>query len=148
MAFAATERNRGAAVNGNVFIRMPPTRRIAFAAGVLFIITFVTSIPALYLYQPVLDNPAGYIAGAGANNRIFLGASLELLLIIAVILSYGSVSGFLRAWRLPEGLVRILPLLMFGIGLLAKARILRWLASRRTAVVDGTRESNAGVSQG
>jgi hypothetical protein len=83
MAFAATERNRGAAVNGNVFIRMPPTRRIAFAAGVLFIITFVTSIPALYLYQPVLDNPAGYIAGAGANNRIFLGASLELLLIIA-----------------------------------------------------------------
>ena len=83
MAFAATERNRGAAVDGNVFIRMPPTRRIAFAAGVLFIITFVTSIPALYLYQPVLDNPAGYIAGAGANNRIFLGASLELLLIIA-----------------------------------------------------------------
>src|SRR4051794_23939243 len=31
--------------------------------GVLFLITFVTSIPALALYQPVLDHPVGYIAG-------------------------------------------------------------------------------------
>ena len=59
-------------------------RKIALAAGVLFIITFITSIPALYLFQPVLDDPAGYIAGSGADNtRIFLGASLELLLILA-----------------------------------------------------------------
>jgi hypothetical protein len=58
---------------------------LARATGVLFLITFVTSIPALYLFQPVLDDPAGYIAGAGADNRIFLGAFLELLLIIANI---------------------------------------------------------------
>jgi hypothetical protein len=50
---------------------------------VLFIITFITSIPALYLFQPVLDDPAGYVAGAGSDNRIFLGAFLELLLILA-----------------------------------------------------------------
>jgi hypothetical protein len=31
----------------------------------------------------VLDNPAGYIAGAGSDNRIFFGAFLELLLIVA-----------------------------------------------------------------
>jgi hypothetical protein len=50
----------------------------------LFIITFVTSIPALYLFQPLLDDPAGYIAGSGADNtRIFVGASLELFLIVA-----------------------------------------------------------------
>ena len=41
--------------------------------------------PGAYLFQPVLDDPAGYIAGAGADNRIFLGAFLELLLIIANI---------------------------------------------------------------
>jgi hypothetical protein len=59
-------------------------RRIALAAGVLFIITFVTSIPALYLFQPLLDDPAGYIAGSGADNtRIFVGASLELFLSVA-----------------------------------------------------------------
>jgi hypothetical protein len=41
---------------------------LARATGVLFLITFVTSIPALYLFQPVLDDPAGYIAGAGTDN--------------------------------------------------------------------------------
>ena len=53
--------------------------------GVLYLITFVTSIVALLLYQPVLDHPIGYIAGAGHDNQIFLGALLELLLIIANI---------------------------------------------------------------
>ena len=61
------------------------SRRISLTTGVLFLITFITSIPALWLYQPVLDDPVGYIAGAGADNRIFLGALLELLLIIANI---------------------------------------------------------------
>ena len=53
--------------------------------GVLFLITFITSIPALLLYQPVLDDPVAYIAGAGHNNQIVFGALLELLLIIANI---------------------------------------------------------------
>ncbi len=53
--------------------------------GVLFLITFATSIPALALFQPVLDDPAGYIASAGQDNRIFFGAFLELLLIVANI---------------------------------------------------------------
>jgi uncharacterized protein DUF4386 len=60
-------------------------QRIARVTGVLFLITFITSIPALGLFQPVLDDPAGYIAGGGADNRIYLGALLELLLIIANI---------------------------------------------------------------
>ena len=53
--------------------------------GVLFLVTFATSIPALALYQPVLDDPIGYIAGAGDDRQIFFGALLELLLIIANI---------------------------------------------------------------
>ena len=53
--------------------------------GVLYLITFATSIPALLLYEPALRDPVGYIAGAGHDNRIFLGALLELLLIIANI---------------------------------------------------------------
>jgi Domain of unknown function (DUF4386) len=58
-------------------------QRDARIFGVLFIITFITSIPALALFQPVLDDPAGYIAGDGKDNQIYLGAFLELLLIIA-----------------------------------------------------------------
>jgi hypothetical protein len=53
--------------------------------GVLFLITFVTSIPAFFvLYAPVLKDP-GYIAGAGADSGVLLGAFLELILIIANI---------------------------------------------------------------
>jgi len=55
------------------------------AFGVLYLITFVTSIPALLLYQPVLDDPIGYIAGAGHDKRVLFGVLLELLLIIANI---------------------------------------------------------------
>ena len=51
--------------------------------GVLFIITFVTSIAALALFQPVLDDPVGYVAGGGKDNQIYLGAFLELLLVIS-----------------------------------------------------------------
>lgn len=62
---------------------MDSNRRIAFVAGALFVITFLTSIPAaLFLYGPVLDD-ANYIVGAGADARVALGALLEVLLIIA-----------------------------------------------------------------
>jgi hypothetical protein len=53
--------------------------------GVLYLITFVTSIPALWLYESALRDPAGYISGAGHDKRILFGAFLELLLIIANI---------------------------------------------------------------
>jgi hypothetical protein len=62
---------------------MDADQRNARIAGVLFIITFLTSIPAYALFQPVLDDPAGYIAGGGEDNQIYLGVLLELLLIIA-----------------------------------------------------------------
>jgi hypothetical protein len=55
----------------------------ARAFGVLYLITFFTSIPAALLYQPLLDHPVAYIAGAGHDNQIIFGALLELLLIIA-----------------------------------------------------------------
>jgi uncharacterized protein DUF4386 len=53
--------------------------------GVLYLITFATSIPALLLYQPLLDDPVGYIAGGAHDKQILFGAFLELLLIIANI---------------------------------------------------------------
>jgi hypothetical protein len=53
--------------------------------GVLFLITYVTSIPALLLYEPALRHPVAFVAGSGNVNKIYLGALLELLLIIANI---------------------------------------------------------------
>jgi hypothetical protein len=57
---------------------------IARVTGVLFLITFITSIPAYFFYVPVLDDPR-YIVGAGADSSVSMGALLELLLIIANI---------------------------------------------------------------
>lgn len=62
---------------------MDNDQRHARIFGVLFIVTFITSIAAVALFQPVLDDPVGYVAGGGKDNQIYLGAFLELLLIIA-----------------------------------------------------------------
>jgi hypothetical protein len=60
-------------------------QRRARVFGVLYLITFVTSIPALLLYEPALRHPVAFVAGSGNVNKIYLGALLELLLIIANI---------------------------------------------------------------
>jgi hypothetical protein len=57
----------------------------ARAFGVLYLITFVTSIPALLLYETVLRHKVSYIAGAGHDKQVLFGALLELLLIMANI---------------------------------------------------------------
>src|SRR5207344_1302543 len=53
-------------------------------AGLWFIGTFVFSIPAVFLYDPVL-NDANYIFGGGLDARISLGALLEIFLAISNI---------------------------------------------------------------
>ena len=94
--------------------------------------------------QLCLEFRGGSGAGMGRlGSRIRFLNRYELLLIIVVILTYGSISGFLRARGLPDGLVRIIPLVMFGIGLLAKPRILGWIANRRKAGTGSARQDNA-----
>ena len=63
---------------------MDSTRKTALVVGVLFILTFITSIAGALAYGPVLSDP-GYITGAGADTRVFIGAFLELLLILTNI---------------------------------------------------------------
>jgi hypothetical protein len=61
-------------------------QKIARATGVLFVITFIASIPpVLFLYGPVLDHPRYILGGGAADDGASLGALLELLLIIANI---------------------------------------------------------------
>jgi Domain of unknown function (DUF4386) len=69
------------------------SRRLSRATGILWLITFAASIPALYVFEPVLDDPVGYVASGDHNTRIFLAATLELITIIAnigtAVLRYG-----------------------------------------------------------
>lgn len=62
---------------------MTDDQRTARIFGVLFIVTFLTSIPAALLFVPVLEDPAGYLAGGGSDTQIYLAAFLEFLLIVS-----------------------------------------------------------------
>jgi hypothetical protein len=62
----------------------PAQQRRARIFGVLFALTFVTSIAGLILYDPVL-NDADYIVGTGADTRVELGALCEIFLAITNI---------------------------------------------------------------
>jgi hypothetical protein len=60
-------------------------RRISTVTGWLWIVTFVTSIPARFiLYAPILDEPS-YVTGVGDEARalLALGAVFELFLILS-----------------------------------------------------------------
>jgi hypothetical protein len=63
---------------------MTTSRKIALAAGVFFLITFVSSIVGLILYSPVLDNTQ-YVLTAGSDWQISLGALCEIILCVANI---------------------------------------------------------------
>ena len=67
---------------------------LARVTGVLFLVTYITSIPAFFVfYAPILKDP-GYITGAGPDTSVLLGAFLELLLIIRILLlALGANSG-------------------------------------------------------
>lgn len=63
---------------------MSPIRRSSAAAGALFLLSHVTSVPALALYGPALHSTA-FLAGEGADGPVLLGAFLEVLLALSVV---------------------------------------------------------------
>ena len=63
---------------------MNPTRKYSLAAGLLFFLTHVTSIPALLFYGPALKDPR-FIAGHAPDAPVLFGALLEVILALANI---------------------------------------------------------------
>jgi len=59
-------------------------QRTARIAGVWFAITFIASIPAVFLYKPLLKHH-DYVLGSGVDTRVGAGAALEIILVIANI---------------------------------------------------------------
>ncbi len=62
--------------------RVDSSRKIAIAAGVLYLLTFV-SIPTLALYGQVKG--ANYITGAGPDTAVIIGGILEIIVALAGI---------------------------------------------------------------
>ena len=61
-----------------------PTRKTALVAGVLYLLTFASSIPAALLLGNALADP-NYIAGAGADGQIRLAALFDIVNGLAAI---------------------------------------------------------------
>jgi len=59
--------------------RMEPTRKIALAGGIAYLVTFAASIPQLKLFADVIDDPTGYISNPGSNAAVQWGSVLELM---------------------------------------------------------------------
>ncbi len=60
-----------------------PSRRISLAAGILYLLTFV-SMPIGFLYRAVLTDP-NYIIGPGPDTGVVIGGILELIVALAGI---------------------------------------------------------------
>src|SRR3954454_13163584 len=93
-----------------------PRRRTSLVAGALYLVTFVTSIPTLALYEPLREH-ADFVLGAGSTTGVLWGALLEVVLALscvgtAVVLfpvakrqSETAALGFLAARVLEGGLI-------------------------------------------
>lgn len=57
------------------------TRKSMLWTGILFIGTFVFSIPALFFYSPMIDHK-DYVLGGGHDTRVTVGALFEIILIV------------------------------------------------------------------
>ncbi|MCA1706961.1 MAG: DUF4386 domain-containing protein [Actinobacteria bacterium] len=60
-------------------------QKIARWTGILFLITFITSIPAFFILYADVLNETNYITSAGSDAQVQLGALLEVILIVANI---------------------------------------------------------------
>lgn len=63
---------------------MTSFRKTALAGGLLYLITFIGSIPAAILVGPAIDNPT-YVTGAGADQQVAFGLVLELVNVFGCI---------------------------------------------------------------
>src|SRR5262245_29142623 len=63
---------------------MTSLRRTALVAGLLYLVTFAASIPAVFLLDPVLSDPS-YILSTGSDTQVIAGAFLDLVNALACI---------------------------------------------------------------
>ena len=64
--------------------RRDPMRTTALAAGLFYLATFVFSIPALGLYDGVVNDPR-FVLGSGSGSGVLWGAFIEVLTGLACI---------------------------------------------------------------
>jgi hypothetical protein len=116
--------------------KMSAHRKTSLAAGVLYLLTFV-SVPTLFLYGPVKG--ANYILGAGPDTNFVIGGMLEMIVALAGIGTAAALFPVLK--RQNEGLA----LGFVGVRALEAATIVAGVVMLLTVV--GLRQGGAGASE-
>lgn len=104
-------------------VPMDPLRKTALVVGVLFVITYITSIAAKFLFYPPLLESSDYIVSGGEDTRVLWGALSEVLLIIANIGTAVALFPVLK--RQHEGLAlgyvtaRVMECVFIAVGILS-----------------------------
>jgi hypothetical protein len=63
--------------------RMSPMRKTALVAGLLYLLTFVASLPQLKLFAHLVDDPTGFISTPGSNTSVLCGSWLDAITALA-----------------------------------------------------------------
>lgn len=63
---------------------MDSARKTALVAGLLYLVTFVSAIPAVFLLEPVLSD-SRYVLGAGPDTRVILGCLFDVVNALACV---------------------------------------------------------------
>jgi hypothetical protein len=99
-----------------------PTRRTAMVTGILYLITFAASIPAVFLLGPIIDDPS-FVIGSGSTTLVGLGAVLDMVNALAAIGT--AVAVFSVVKRVHEGfalgfvMTRMLEAAVIAIGVVS-----------------------------
>ncbi len=123
MGMAATRSRNG--------MPMSADRKTALVAGLVFLATFIFSIPQLATFHDALKNPR-FILGAGSDTAVVIGTFLELLNVVANVATAIIFFPILKrqSERVSLGYVasRIFEGVMIAIGLISVMALLmlRW----------------------
>jgi hypothetical protein len=120
---------------------MTSFRKTALAGGILYLMTFLGSIPAAFLVGPAVNDPT-YVTSAGADQQVTFGAVLEL---INVLSCFGcAVALFPVVRRVHEGLAvgylatRLFEAATITIGIVS---LLALVSLRQQGAADGNAEA-------
>ena len=115
---------------------MHPARKTSLIFGLFFAGTFVFSIPALFFYDTLFNNPE-YVLGGGFDTRISTGALFEILLAICNIATAIVIFPIVRRAREAVALGYVASLIVESVIILAGVISLMSIVTLRANFVPG-----------
>ena len=123
------------------------TRKYAAASGAFYLVTFLSSVPALFLIAPVLDDTR-YVLGSGSDGQVVLGCLFDMVNALTAVGSAVAVFPVMR--RVNEALAlgfvtsRLMEAAIIMVGV---AGLLAVVTLRQDVAAGGDPAGMVGISQ-